>query len=43
MEKAPVLLEYVNRSSKDGPSLAIEGVAVSCGDDIWTGIVNCRV
>jgi hypothetical protein len=43
MEKAPVLLEDVDRSSKHRPSFTIKGVAVSCSDNIWTGIMNCGV
>ena len=43
VEEAPVLLKDVNRTSEDGPSFAVEGVAVGCCNNLWTGIVNCRV
>ena len=43
VEDAPVLLEDVNRTSKDGPSFAVQRVAMSSSDNVWTGFVNCRV
>ena len=35
-----VLCGYLDRLAEDGPGFAVQGMAVCCGFDIWTSLVD---